>query len=93
MPFSFDVSDNLREVLKKLSKKDNKRSKIIHKKIEQIVQSNEGEIEHYKNLKHDLSDYKRVHIDKSYVLIFRVFKSEKHILFHRFDHHDRIYKK
>lgn len=93
MPFTFDLSDHLRKTLEKLSKLDPRRSKIIYKKIKEIIGSDLVVIEHYKNLRHDLSDYKRVHIDKSFVLIFKVFKSEKHILFERFDHHDNIYKK
>jgi YafQ family addiction module toxin component len=93
MAFTFDISDELRSVLKKLSKKDPWRSKMIYKKIEQIINNSIESIEHYKNLQHDLSEYKRVHIDKSFVLIFKVYKNEKHILFDRFDHHDRIYKR
>ena len=92
MVFTFDLSDNLREVMEKLSKKDRRRTELIYKKIKQIIESSDEGIEHYKNLRRDLSDYKRVHIDKSFVLIFRVFKQEKHILFERFDHHDKIYK-
>ncbi len=93
MPFTFDLSEHLRNTLGKLSKKDPQRSKIIYKKITEIIECNESTINHYKNLRHDLSDYKRVHIDKSFVLIFKVFRKENHNLFERFDHHDRIYKK
>jgi YafQ family addiction module toxin component len=92
MAFTFNLSDKLKEVLKKLKKKDADRSKMIYKKIKQIIESDENSIEHYKNLGYGLSEYKRVHIDKSFVLVFKVFKKEKHILFDRFDHHDRIYK-
>ena len=91
MSFTFDISDRLRETLDKLSRKDQQRSGIIYKKIAEIVECDENAIDHYKNLKHSLSDYKRVHIDKSFVLIFKVYRKEKHILFERFDHHDRIY--
>jgi len=93
MAFSFDLSDHLRKTLEKLSNKDPQRSMIIYKKIREIIESDGKSIDHYKNLRHDLSDYKRVHIDKSFVLIFRVFRKENHILFERFDHHDRIYKR
>lgn len=93
MGFTFDVSDHLRKTLEKMAKKDPFRSKMIFKKIKEIVESDGLSIEHYKNLSHNLSDYKRVHIDKSFVLIFKVFRKEGHILFERFDHHDRIYKR
>ncbi len=93
MPFTFDLTDQLRETLEKLAKKDSRRSEIIRKKIQEIIESDGDAIEHYKNLRHDLSDYKRVHIDRSFVLIFRVFKKERHVLFVQFDHHDRVYRR
>jgi len=89
--FSFDLSDSLRETLLKLSKKDKPRALIINKKIKEIVSQDEISIQHYKNLRHDLSDYKRVHIDKSFVLVFRVFLKERYISFEKFVHHDDAY--
>jgi len=93
MAFTFDISDHLRKTLEKLSRQDPVRSGMIYNKIKEIVESDGNAVDHYKNLKYGLSDYKRVHIDKSFVLIFKVFKKENHILFERFDHHDRIYKR
>lgn len=90
--FTFDLSDNLRETIKKLSKKDKIRMIILNKKIKEIVSCDENAIDHYKNLRYGLSEYKRVHIDKSFVLIFKVFKKERHILFERLEHHDKVYK-
>jgi len=55
----------VRETLDKLSKKDPQRSKSIYEKITEIIECNESTINHYKNLRHDLSDYKRVYIDKN----------------------------
>lgn len=88
-----DFTVKLKTVMKKLFKKDKKRYEILIKKIEQISQSNEFSIEHYKNLKQGLSEEKRVHIDKSFVLTFKYIKEKKFILFLDFDHHDNIYKK
>jgi len=93
MPLQYDLSPQLEEKLKKLLKHDKRRYEIIMKKIEKIVESDELTIEHFKNLRHDLSDRKRVHIDKSFVLTFEYNKAKKHILFLDFDHHDNIYKK
>jgi mRNA-degrading endonuclease RelE of RelBE toxin-antitoxin system len=39
-----------------------------------------------------MKEFKRVHIDNSFVLIFKVDFNKKFILFVDFDHHDRIYK-
>jgi len=87
----FDVEKNLHNVLKKLFKKDNKRYKIIWNKISEII--NAENIEHYKNLKYPLNDFKRVHIDKSFVLVFKYDKFSDKIIFYDFDHHDKIYFK
>ncbi len=91
MTFSFDLSDNLYKTLQKLAKKDKNRVMIINKKIKEIISQDEVSIQHYKNLRYDLKNYKRVHIDKSFVLIFKVMLKEKHMLFVRFAHHDDIY--
>ena len=92
MTFSFDLSDNLKATVRVLLKKDKARVIILNKKIKEVISCNEKTIEHYKNLMYGLSGYKRVHIDKSFVLIFKIFKEKKYILFERLDHHDRIYK-
>jgi YafQ family addiction module toxin component len=92
MTFSFDLSDNLKATIRALTKRDKARVIILNKKIKEIISCDENSIEHYKNLRNELSEYKRVHIDKSFVLIFKIFKKEKHILFERLDHHDRVYK-
>ena len=89
--FGYDLSDKLKIIIGKLNKKDKEKTKIINKKIKQIVQCDEETIQHYKNLRHGLSDLKRVHIDKSFVLTFKVDLKNKFILFYDFDHHDKIY--
>ncbi|MFH0973655.1 MAG: addiction module toxin RelE [Candidatus Micrarchaeota archaeon] len=91
--FSFDFSENLDLTIKKLVKKDKARVLILNKKIKEIVSCDETTIDRYKNLRYGLSDYKRVHVDRSFVLIFRVFKKEKHVLFERLEHHDVVYGK
>lgn len=93
MPFAYDFTDKLKDIIQKLVKKDPRRVDIIYKKVKQIVNSDEFTIEHYKNLRHDLSDRKRVHIDGSFVLTFKYDKAKKFILFLDFDHHDNIYQK
>ena len=91
--FDFNLTDELKLIIEKLAKKDKKRTEIINKKIKQIINSDSTSIQHYKNLRHDLKDFKRVHIDSSFVLVFKVDISNNFILFVDFDHHDRIYNK
>lgn len=91
--FDFNLSDGLKLIIRKLVKKDKKKVEIISKKIKEIINSDQQSIQHYKNLRHDLKDYKRVRIDKSFVLAFKVDVLNNFILFVDFDHHDKIYKK
>ena len=91
--FDFNLSEELHFIIRKLVKKDKKRVEIINKKIKEVVNSNKDSINHYKNLRHDLSDFKRVHIDRSFVLVFKVDILNNFILFVDFDHHDKIYTK
>jgi len=91
--FDFNLTDKLKLIIEKLAKKDKKRSEIINKKIKQIISSDSVSVQHYKNLKHDLKEFKAVHIDSSFVLVFKVDASRNFILFVDFDHHDKIYKK
>jgi YafQ family addiction module toxin component len=93
LPFSFQLSDELKTTIKTIAKKDQKMTEAINKKIKQIISSDDFTIDHYKNLQHSMSDYKRVHIMKHFVLLFKVYKKENFILFDKFDHHDKIYSK
>ncbi len=89
--FDFDITDELRIILKKLVQKDKKKVEIINKKIKEIINNDHTSIDHYKNLRHDLKHLKRVHIDKHFVLTFSVDKENNFILFVDFDHHDNVY--
>ena len=89
--FKYDFSDELKLKISKLVKKDKKKVEIINKRIKEIVNNDVETIKRYKNLKHGLSDFKRVHIDKSFVLAFKVDLANNFILFVDFDHHDKIY--
>lgn len=89
--FDFDLSDELKFKIKKLAKKDRKRAEIINKKIKEVINSDLNSINHYKNLRYDMKEFKRVHIDSSFVLTFKVDIKNKFILFVDIDHHDNIY--
>ena len=81
----------LRKKLSIVFKKDPRRYKILMNKIEKII--NSDNLDHYKNLRKPLQDFKSVHIDTHFVLIFKYVKKEDAIYFYDFDHHDKIYKK
>jgi|TARA_B100001971_G_C17936767_1_gene405547 YafQ family addiction module toxin component len=86
----YDFSDDLKKILSKLKKKDHESFKAVKNKIKEIVSSDP---EHYKPLKHDLKNLKRVHIRKSFVLVFEHNKQQELIQFLDYDHHDKIYLK
>ncbi|MDO8740456.1 MAG: addiction module toxin RelE [Candidatus Woesearchaeota archaeon] len=89
--FDFELSDELKFKIKKLIKRDKKKVDIINKKIREIVSSDEGSVNYYKNLRHGMKEFKAVHIDSHFVLTFKVDMQKKFILFVDFDHHDNIY--
>ena len=90
MTFRAKPSEHLRKSLRILKKKDHALFIAVRKKMRQIASCDNAGIDHFKNLRHDLSHLKRVHIG-SFVLTFRL-KGDI-ILFEDFDHHDRIYRK
>jgi len=92
MSYKYDISEHLEETLKVIYKKDKTLYNAVFKKIEEIISRDTLAIDFYKNLRNDLKEYKRVHIMKSFVLIFKVYNAEEFILFERLDHHDNIYK-
>jgi mRNA-degrading endonuclease RelE of RelBE toxin-antitoxin system len=63
---------------------------MIEKKIVHIAALDVLSIQHFKNLRSPLNEYKRVHLG-SHVLLFRV-QGDK-IVFEAFEHHDQIYRK
>ncbi|MFH1210289.1 MAG: type II toxin-antitoxin system RelE/ParE family toxin [archaeon] len=88
--YNFSLSEDLKAILERLSKKDKKLNEQVMKKIEEIV--NCYDVEHYKNLKYEMKEQKRVHIGH-FVLIFRLENEENEIKFIDFQHHDKVYKR
>ena len=86
--YSIDIRPSLSKKLIKLAKKNPKQAEIIAKKVEEIVQNPHR----YKNLRPPLQDWKRVHIDKHFVLTFSIDEENQTIILEDFDHHDNIYK-
>ncbi len=86
--YAFEIKPSLKKKLLKIKKKNPLQFKAVRNKIDEVVRTPH----HYKNLRHDLKDLKRVHIG-SFVLIFSVDKSERCVHFIDFEHHDTIYKR
>ena len=82
-------SEHLQKVMRKLSKKDKNLYEQLLKKINEIISC--YNLEHYKNLRYNMKDSKRVHIGH-FVLIFQHNKKTDTINFDDFDNHDNIYR-
>lgn len=87
--YNFYVSEDLEKKLTKLYKKERNLYDQILKKIAEVI--NSENINHYKNLKFNMKESKRVHIGH-FVLVFQYRKEDNLISFDDFDHHDIIYK-
>ncbi len=87
--YSLKIDEGLFKRLDKLSKKNKKQVLIILKKAEEIIK----DPHRYKNLRVPLNMWKRVHIDKHFVLTFSIDENNKIITLEDYDHHDNIYKR
>ena len=78
----------LEKVMAKLKRKDPALFRAVQRKINQVSLLDRAAIDHFKNLRGEVSAYKRVHVS-SFVLIFKIEGSV--IIFDRFRHHDEAY--
>jgi YafQ family addiction module toxin component len=87
LKYNYEVSRQLERELDKIRRKNKKQFEIILKKMSEILENPQ----HYKPLQHDMKGSRRVHIDKSFVLVFEIVENENKVIFMDFDHHDNIY--
>jgi mRNA-degrading endonuclease RelE of RelBE toxin-antitoxin system len=92
MSFSFEYSNELKYTLKKIVRKNKPLYLATLKKIDEIINRDVESIDYYKNLRNDLNEYKRVHVLKHYVLLFKIYKETNKIYFQKIRHHDEAYK-
>lgn len=92
MPFEPVLSDSLRKVLEKLASRNKPLAIAVNKKIKQICSCDDELVNHYKNLRNELSDFKRAHVERSFVLLFKVDFVKKRVLFVKLGHHNKVYK-
>ena len=76
------------KIFRKLLKKNPKQLKIIDKKITEIRKKPYG----YKFLKNPLQNFNRIHIDKHFVLIFKIGHGNEIVDIWYYGHHDDAYK-
>ena len=66
--YSLAIKPDLDRLLEKLKKKNKQQYEMIFKKVAEVLKHPQ----HYKNLRKPLQHWKRVHIDKSFDLIFNI---------------------
>ena len=87
--YSLEIKGEADKIFYKLAKKNPNQLKIIDKKIQKV----RGNPNHsYKFLKKPLQMFNRIHIEKHFVLIFKIDHIEKKIVIYYYNHHDNVYK-
>ncbi|MFT7615260.1 MAG: mRNA-degrading endonuclease RelE of RelBE toxin-antitoxin system [Candidatus Woesearchaeota archaeon] len=74
---------------KKISRLKGKERNTVYLKIKEILLCKD--INHYKNLKYELKKFKRVHVNKSFIILFRDKSNVIHFI--DYEHHDKVYEK
>ena len=88
--YNSKISEELQRKLTKLCRKNKSLYEQVLRKIGEVT--NSSDVEHYKNLKYNMRDSKRVHIG-NFVLVFQYDQKSNMVNFDDFDHHDKIYNK
>jgi YafQ family addiction module toxin component len=86
--YDLEIKPEADKIFSKLAKKNLRQLKIIDKKIKEI-RKNPFE---YKFLRKPLNGFNRIHIDKHFVLIFRVDHKREVVVIYYFGHHDSVYQ-
>ncbi len=87
--YSLEIKEEVDRIFKKLSKKNLKQMSMIDRKIKEI-RENPRHISKF--LQKPLQSFNRVHIDKSFVLIFKIEHERETVVIYYYDHHNNVYK-
>jgi YafQ family addiction module toxin component len=86
--YRLNISKECEKIFFRLAKKNPKQLEIIHKKILEI---RSNPFHEYKSLRAPLNGYNRVHIDKHFVMIFRIDHENLTVEIIYYGHHDNAY--
>jgi YafQ family addiction module toxin component len=83
------IEEALKARLKKLSKKNRPLYDAVLAKAKEILENPM----HFKPLRHELKGLRRVHLEKSFVLVFEVDEENRAVTLVDLQHHDEIYRR
>jgi YafQ family addiction module toxin component len=86
--YSYELSRHIQRDLEKIQEKDKERFEILLSKMSEIL----DDPHRFKPLRHDMKGLRRVHIDRSFVLVFEIVESENKVIFRDFAHHNDVYR-
>ncbi|MDD5147855.1 MAG: type II toxin-antitoxin system mRNA interferase toxin, RelE/StbE family [Candidatus ainarchaeum sp.] len=89
MVYGLKVKPSLEKIFGKIGKKGPEQLDAIEKRIKQILEDPYG----FKPLGATLKNKRRVHIYKSFVLVYEIHENERTVELWDYDNHDNIYKK
>ena len=87
--YTIEKKETVDKIFSKLSSRNPKQMAIIFKKLEQIVE----DPYRFKPLRSDMKEYREVHIDKHFVLLYSIDKERKVVILEDYNHHDKIFGK
>ena len=87
--YRYSIEKKLKATLKRTYKKNRGLYEAVMKKIEEVIKNPHR----YKPLRYDLKGLQRVHVGKSFVLVFEIDEITQTVKFFDLDHHDEIYSK
>ena len=87
--YFLDIKPEADKIFRRLAKKNPNQLQIIDKKLKQI---RENPFHKYKFLRKPLQLFSRVHIDKHFVLIFKIDYNHKVVDVYFYGHHDEVYQ-
>lgn len=86
--YAIEETKNIDRIFRKLEKRSPKQLSIIAKKIDEIVE----DPYRFKPLHAPMQGCRRVHIDKSFVLVYSIDEDRKVITLEDYAHHDEVYE-
>ena len=87
--YDLEIKPEADKIFFKLSKKNPAQLKAIYNKVNEI---RSNPFHEYKFLRKPLQTFNRVHIDKHFVLMFKIDHTIKVVDIYYYGHHDKVYK-